>query len=470
MLRALVLWCLAAKATGLSAGSLSVGIDLGTSRSCVAIVDATGREPRVLANENGELTTASVLDVDGREVVSWKRAIGLSAARARSRLSRDFALQLRLDLSDESAEAEVEMITGLGGEGRLAPSDASTMLLRKLVADASARLGAPVGNAVIGVPAMFDESQRAATKKAAQAAGLDKVLLVPEPELAAHAYGVGRTSSDKDALVLVFDLGGGTLDVSILQVGGRTRTMEIISTRGDACLGGLDFTQAVADLALKKSALSASAAGKLDGADRAALFTNAEAAKVSLSTADGATIRVPKADPPTVQVSRAELEIAVTPLLQRCERLVRECAILVDVSLRGDPSADLRNAAQDKLREKRLQKGKKVSLKGPGKGPGGKGPAQPAVPTIESVVLVGAATKMPAVTEFLARLCGVSVETPVDPEHAVALGAATRAAMNDGLEDEFVVLSQWKAEILRAVAAAAQQKEANASDRDVDDT
>jgi molecular chaperone DnaK len=186
MLRALALACVALQASGLSpAGGapvgLSVGIDLGTSRSCVAIVDADG--PRVIANALGEWTTESVLQVDGREVVSWKRAIGLSPAAARSRcvfpdpslrldgpvrLTRDFALQLRLDLQNETSEKEVEMITGLKGESRLLPSDASTLLLRKLIDDASLRLGAPVANAVIGVPAMFDAAQRAATKRAAE--------------------------------------------------------------------------------------------------------------------------------------------------------------------------------------------------------------------------------------------------------------------------------------------------------------
>ena len=205
-----------------------IGIDLGTTNSCVAVME--GGEPVVIANAEGGRTTPSVVafSKNGERMVGQvaKRQAVTNADRTVSSIKRHMGTDYKVAIDDK----------------KYTPQEISAMILRKLKADAEAYLGQPVTEAVITVPAYFNDAQRQATKDAGRIAGLDVKRIINEPTAAALAYGVDKESEQK---IMVYDLGGGTFDVSILDIGDGI--VEVKATNGDTHLGGDDFDQCVMD-------------------------------------------------------------------------------------------------------------------------------------------------------------------------------------------------------------------------------
>jgi molecular chaperone DnaK (HSP70) len=420
-----------------SAKALSIGIDLGTSTSCCAVY-RNGAPELVPRRVDGKLLTPSVCVVSCDSiridepntplhenevlVTSWKRAIGLDEATAAWRVEEPTKKRLRLDDGAKDPDNYVGVVTAVG---RVKPVDLSSCVLDSLLDDCEAFLGERPKNAVIGVPACFLPSQRRATEAAAYKAGLQKVQIANEPELAARAHGTSQKNDER--LAMVFDLGGGTLDVSLVDVGGRTA--EVISTAGDLNLGGDDFTRAVIDV------------------DPSLTVDQAERVKIELTTSKK-----------TETVTRSDLEKASSILLERCCDAAREACVLGDARLEGDELTDEAPAASTRAKRRKQAKQSQRALDDLRKAaPNIKIVQQQGSRTVDDLVLVGAATKMPCVQKCLSKLTGVPYRKAVDPDRAVAFGAALQARANDGeiaAEDDFVVVGAFQAEVLRHFAQA----------------
>lgn len=413
----------------------SVGIDLGTSNSAVSYLageksvlfgEASPTVPSlVYAREDG-----TVNNVDGTPLRAWKRALGL-----RDKSDVDWRLSSR-EIKSLRLDDRGRMVTKVG-ESYVAidPAECSRAMIEELLRVSEGQVGGKIDKAVIGAPATYLPAQRDALTLAAQNAGLSKVQIVAEPELAVYAYGL-LAEGMEESLALVVDLGGGTLDLSFVQVGGMSKTVEIVATSGDSCLGGLDFTNLFAEAI---------------GADAKI----AEKAKIELTTrmetelSDGTT------------VSRKDLEKACAPLLKRIATCVRQTALQAGVSLAGDvfeevsPKATRAKARKAKSERDRIIKQVKAEMP--------KGESLHFWPTssriVDHLVLVGAATRMPAVQKTLTAITGCSLETSasVDPDLAVSIGAAIRAAMlDDTLDDDLQVFDAYQAEVLRHFAKKQQ--------------
>jgi molecular chaperone DnaK (HSP70) len=420
-----------------TAKALSIGIDLGTSTSCCAVY-RNGAPELVPRRVDGKLLTPSVCVVSSDAirldepntalkdnevlVTSWKRAIGLDKETAAWRVEEPTKKRLRLDNGEKDEDNYVGVMTTVG---RVKPVDLSSCVLDSLLEDCEAFLGERPKNAVIGVPACFLPSQRRATEAAAYKAGLQKVQIANEPELAARAHGTSQKNDER--LAMVFDLGGGTLDVSLVDVGGRTA--EVISTAGDLNLGGDDFTRAVIDV------------------DPSLTVDEAERVKIELTTSKK-----------TETVTRSDLEKASSILLERCCDAAREACVLGDARLEGDELTDEAPAASTRAKRRKQAKQSQRALDDLRKAaPNIKIVQQQGSRTVDDLVLVGAATKMPCVQKCLSKLTGVPYRKAVDPDRAVAFGAALQARANDGevaAEDDFVVVGAFQAEVLRHFAQA----------------
>jgi molecular chaperone HscC len=349
-----------------------IGIDLGTTNSAVAVWTESG--PRLIANAIGENLTPSVVGLDDDNAI-------LVGQPARNRLVTH----------PERTVASFKRWMGTTRETRLGrghvfrPEELSAFVLKSLKADAESNLGGEVREAVISVPAYFNDVQRKATLDAAGLAGLKVERLVNEPTAAALAYGL---QTRKEGLFLVFDLGGGTFDVSLLD--SYEGVMEVRSTAGDTFLGGDDFTRALADALAEQHRLSLD---QLPRNDLARVLRACEAIKHALSTAQQTEYEILiGAKAVTGRLDRARFEQAAQPLLQRIR-------------------APLERAIHDS--KKRLA-------------------------DIDAVVLVGGATRMPMIRSLVARLFAQLPLAQVDPDTVVALGAAVQAglkARDAALED-----------------------------------
>src|ERR671922_866795 len=229
----------------------SIGIDLGTTNSCVAVLE--GGDPTVITNSEGERTTPSVVAFDRR---SGERLVGQLARRQAVTNPERTVYSIKRfmgrrygDVKEEAARVGYEVKSGSGGDIRIqvgekdySPPEISAMILQKLKRDAEEYLGEEVTEAVITVPAYFEDAQRQATKDAGQIAGLEVLRIVNEPTAAALAYGLDKKT---DETIAVYDFGGGTFDISVLEVGGGV--VEVKSTNGDTHLGGDDLDQRVID-------------------------------------------------------------------------------------------------------------------------------------------------------------------------------------------------------------------------------
>ncbi len=375
-----------------------IGIDLGTTNSCVAVMD--GKDTRVIANAEGGRTTPSIVGFtnDGERLVgqsakrqavtnptktifAMKRLIG---RRADDAAIKEFSELVPFNVkAAKNGDAWIEV----DGED-YSPSQMSSFVLRKLKEDAEAFLGEKVDQAVITVPAYFNDAQRQATKDAGKIAGLEVLRIINEPTAAALAYGLDRNES---GIIAVYDLGGGTFDVSILEVGDGV--FEVKSTNGDTFLGGEDFDQAVIDYLADqfKSEQGIDLRGDTMALQR--LKEAAEKAKIELSSATQTEVNLPfitaDASGPkhlNIKLSRAKLEQLVDSLISKsldpCRKALKDAGV----------------SASD----------------------------------IDEVILVGGMTRMPKIIETVQKFFGKEPHRGVNPDEVVASGAAIQAGVLTG--------------------------------------
>lgn len=401
-----------------------VGIDLGTTNSLVAILDASG--PRVLLDDQGRTLLPSVVRYEpgGGVVVGaeakarapeFPRTTISSVKRLMGRSVRDAASDLNfLTYQIEAGERDTaRVLVPLETSTRaLSPEEVSAEVLRALKARAEAALGRPISRAVVTVPAYFDDAQRQATRTAGRLAGLEVVRIVPEPTAAALAYGLGLDRSaarnQKERVVAVFDLGGGTFDVSILRIvpdqsGGEGAIYQVLSTSGDTHLGGDDFDHLLVSMMTREIAELISKATGIDGTRvrmpdeaRRGLLGLAEQIKIKLSDQEQTTISVdlglPGPDGSLVYrraITRSEFESLIEPLV---ERAMMACGAALRDAREGMNGAE-----------------------------------------IDAVLLVGGSTRVPLVRRRVAEFFKVEPYTAIDPDMVVALGAAVQGGVLSGM-------------------------------------
>lgn len=346
-----------------------VGIDLGTTNSLIAYYSEDG--PKIIPNRLGKNLTPSVVSVDGEGNVY----VG-ETARERMSLYPDSVAQT----FKRSMGTERDYV--LSGR-HFKPEELSSLVLRSLKEDAEAYLGEPVTEAVISVPAYFDDKRRKATKRAGELAGLKVDRMISEPTAAAVAYGL--YDKNQDTRFLVFDLGGGTFDVSILEL--YHNILEVRAVAGDNYLGGEDFTEVMVKLFLQKKKLQLQA---LSEKEQVRLYRQAEKAKREISDKDRVTVSFLRGE------EQLEEQITYKEYEEACEELLMKIREPVKKSL-----ADA---------------GLKLS-------------------DIDEVILIGGATRLSVVRDFLIRLFRKFPDTKMNPDETVALGAAVQAAMKERREE-----------------------------------
>ncbi|MGW2787899.1 molecular chaperone DnaK, partial [Streptomyces populi] len=365
----------------------AVGIDLGTTNSVVAVLE--GGEPTVITNTEGNRTTPSVVAFGkGGEVlvgeIAKRQAVTNVDRTARS-------------VKRHIGEADWRFPDAGDVDGkRYRAQEISARVLQKLKRDAEAYLGEDVTDAVITVPAYFNDSQRTATKEAGEIAGLKVLRIINEPTSAALAYGLDK---ENDQTILVFDLGGGTFDVSLLEIG--EGLVEVKSTNGDTHLGGDDWDQKIVDYLVKQFQNAYGIDLSMDKMALQRLRETAEKAKIELSAVTETTINLPyisaSAEGPLhldEKLTRSQFEQLTADLLERCK-------------------APFHNAVKD---------------------------AKIKVSDIDHVILVGGSTRMPAVTELVRELTGKDPHKGVNPDEVVAIGAALQAGVLKGEVKDVLLL------------------------------
>ena len=360
----------------------TIGIDLGTTNSVVAVME--GGKPTVIANAEGMRTTPSIVAFSK----TGERLVGQLAKR-QAILNPDKTIA---SIKRHMGEDYKKNIDGKD----YTPQEISAMILRKLADDASAYLGEKVTSAVITVPAYFNDAQRQATKDAGKIAGLDVLRIVNEPTAAALAYGLEKEKSEK---VLVFDLGGGTFDVSILEIGDGVH--EVLSTSGDTHLGGDDFDKKIIDWICEEFKKQEGMDLTNDKQAMQRIKEAAEKAKCELSSVVETTINLPyitaDANGPKhleLTLSRAKFEDLSHDLLERCKKPVEQA-----------------------LKDAGLSKNE-----------------------VDEVVLVGGSTRIPAVQQLVKEYTGKEPNQSVNPDEVVAVGAAIQAGVLAGEVKDIVLL------------------------------
>ena len=374
-----------------------IGIDLGTTNSAFAYLVAG--KPEVIANAEGNRTTPSVVAVNK----GGERLVGQVAQRQRVTNAKNTIYGIKRligrKFDDKEVQKDIDIMpfkivkhaNGVGvemGGKEYTPEEVSAMILSKIKADAEAFLGEKVTEAVITVPAYFDDSQRQATKDAGKIAGLEVKRIINEPTAAALAYGLEKGKEEK---IVVFDLGGGTFDVSVLELGDGV--FEVKSTNGDTHLGGEDFDNAIVNYFIDEFKKTDGIDLKKDNAAMQRLKDEAEKAKKELSTTTEYEVNIPfitaDADGPKhfeLKLTRVKLEELVAPLLNRLD----------------DP-------VEKALKDAKLNKN-----------------------DIDNIVLVGGMTRMPAVVERVKKLFGKDPMQGVNPDEVVAIGAAIQGGVLAG--------------------------------------
>ena len=374
-----------------------LGIDLGTTNSAMAVME--GSEPEILVNAEGDRTTPSVegFRKDGERVVG-KAAKNQAVTNPENTVSsvKRFIGRSYDETPEERKTVSYKLQKGKDGRAVVdidgkdyTPEEISAMVLQKLKNDAEKQLGGPVTQAVITVPAYFNDAQRQATKDAGKIAGLEVLRIINEPTAAALAYGLDKTN--KDEKILVFDLGGGTFDVSILELGDGV--FEVASTAGDNHLGGDDWDQRIIDWMADKFQAENGIDLRQDKMALQRLKEAAEKAKMELSSTTQANINLPfitaDASGPKhldYTLTRAEFERITKDLLDRVKKPVEQA--LKDAGLKtGD---------------------------------------------IDEVILVGGSTRMPAVQDLVKKLTGKEPNMSVNPDEVVAMGAAVQGGVLAG--------------------------------------
>ncbi len=385
-----------------------LGIDLGTTNSCMAVMD--GGEPQVLENSEGARTTPSVVAF----TKNGERLVGQAAKRqavtnpkntvfsAKRLIGRKFS-----ELSDDDKQLPYKVVEADNGDAHIevedggetktySPQEISAMILGKLKADAEAKLGETITEAVITVPAYFNDSQRNATKASGEIAGLKVRRIINEPTAASLAYGLDKKSDEK---IAVYDLGGGTFDISVLEIGDGV--FEVLATDGDTQLGGDDWDKAIINwiVAEFKSAEGVDLSGQPDALQR--IKEEAEKAKIALSSAQSYEINLPfiTADqngPKHIQtsLSRSKLEQVADSLFDRTKKPVLDCLKEAGVS----------------------------------------------ASEIDELVLVGGMTRMPKVQEIAGELAGKEPHKGVNPDEVVAIGASIQGGVLQGDVNDVLLL------------------------------
>ncbi len=373
----------------------TIGIDLGTTNSCVAVLE--GGEPSVLENSEGGRTTPSVVAFNDKD----ERLVGTVAKRQAVMNPENTVFSIKRFMGRKEAEVKEEetivpykVVAGENGDVRVdsrgkqySPPEISAMILQKLKADAEAKLGETVDAAVITVPAYFNDDQRQATTDAGKIAGLDVKRIINEPTAAALAYGLDKETEDQT--ILVFDLGGGTFDVSILEIGDGVFKVE--STAGDNHLGGDDFDKSIVEWLVAEFKRDQGVDLAQDKNSLQRLYEQAEKAKIELSSTQETQINIPfitavEGQPKhlDVKLSRAKMNELAAPLLERIVNPVKQAI------------------------------------------------ADAGSPDIDHVVLVGGMTRMPAVRDKVKDLTGKDPHQGVNPDEVVAVGAAIQAGVLAG--------------------------------------
>jgi molecular chaperone DnaK len=383
----------------------TIGIDLGTTNSCMAVLE--GGEPAVIPNAEGGRTTPSVVAFtkDGQ------RLVGAPARRQQVTNPTNTIFSIKRfmgrkfdEVSEEMTIVPYEVVKGQNGDVRVkaedkeyAPPEISAMILQKLKQDAEAYLGESVTDAVITVPAYFNNAQREATKDAGKIAGLNVLRIINEPTAAALAYGLDKEGADQT--ILVFDLGGGTFDVSVLELG--EGVFEVKSTAGDNHLGGDNFDKAVVDWMAAEFKKDQGIDLTQDKMALQRLYEAAEKAKIELSSTMTTQINLPfitaTAEGPKhldLQLTRAKLEEITADLLERTVEPTKQA---------------LSDAGLDSSK-------------------------------IDHVVLVGGMTRMPAAQEKVKELIGKEPHKGVNPDEVVAVGAALQGGVLKGEVKDILLL------------------------------
>ena len=370
-----------------------IGIDLGTTNSCVAVFE--GNEPVVIANSEGKRTTPSVVGF----VENGERKIGDPAKRQAITNPKKTVYSIKRFMGENWQQTEKEIsrvpysVVNEGGYPRVdidgrkyTPQEISAMVLQKMKKTAEDYLGQEVTDAVITVPAYFSDSQRQATKEAGQIAGLNVRRIVNEPTAAALAYGVDK--ANKDMKIAVFDLGGGTFDISILEFGGGV--FEVLSTNGDTHLGGDDFDQVIIDWLVQEFKNDEGADLTQDPMAMQRLKEAAEKAKIELSSSTSTEINLPYIMPVAgvpkhlvKNLTRAKFEQLAHGLIQAC---LAPCQKAI---------ADAKLSTAD----------------------------------IDEVILVGGSSRIPAVQELVKNYFGKEPSKGVNPDEVVAVGASIQGAI-----------------------------------------
>ena len=384
-----------------------IGIDLGTTNSAMAVMQAG--KPEIIANSEGARTTPSVVAVNK----NGERLVGQVARRQQVTNSKNTIYEVKRLIGRRWEDKEVQRDLKLMGyeivksgqavkvkmgDKEYSPEEISAMILGKLKTDAEAFLGGPVTEAVITVPAYFDDSQRQATKDAGKIAGLEVKRIINEPTAAALAYGLDKADK-KDEKIAVYDLGGGTFDVSILELGDNV--FEVKSTNGDTHLGGADFDRVIVNYLLEEFKKEHGIDLSDDKAAMQRLRDEAEKAKIELSTTNEVDINLPfltaDAEGPKHfehKLTRAKLEQLVSELIDKtaepCEKALKDAGL----------------KASD----------------------------------IDAVVLVGGMTRMPAVQEKVKKIFGKEPMKGVNPDEVVAVGAAIQGGVLQGDVKDILLL------------------------------
>ncbi|HET6849155.1 MAG TPA: molecular chaperone DnaK [Gaiellales bacterium] len=381
-----------------------IGIDLGTTNSCMAVME--GGEPTVIPNAEGGRTTPSVVAFtkDGQRLVGTpaKRQAVTNPQNTIFSIKR-FMGRKAAEVSEEQTIVPYEVTSGPNGDARVKagdktfpPQEISAMILQKLKADAESYLGEPVTEAVITVPAYFNDAQRNATKDAGKIAGLEVLRIINEPTAASLAYGLDK---EHDQTILVFDLGGGTFDVSVLELGDGV--FEVKATSGDNHLGGDNFDKAIVDWLAAEFKRDQGIDLSKDPMALQRLYEAAEKAKIELSTTQSTNINLPfitaDADGPKhldTTLTRAKLGELTHDLIERTVSPTKQA--LSDAGL---------SASQ-----------------------------------IDQVILVGGMTRMPAVQDKVKELIGKEPHRGVNPDEVVAIGAAIQAGVLKGEVKDVLLL------------------------------
>ena len=370
-----------------------IGIDLGTTNSCVAVFE--GNEPVVIANSEGKRTTPSVVGF----VENGERKIGDPAKRQAITNPKKTVYSIKRFMGENWAQTEKEIsrvpysVVNEGGYPRVdidgrkyTPQEISAMVLQKMKKTAEDYLGQEVTDAVITVPAYFSDSQRQATKEAGQIAGLNVRRIVNEPTAAALAYGVDK--ANKDMKIAVFDLGGGTFDISILEFGGGV--FEVLSTNGDTHLGGDDFDQVIIDWLVQEFKNDEGADLTQDPMAMQRLKEAAEKAKIELSSSTSTEINLPYIMPVAGVPKHLVKTLTRAKFEQLAHGLIQACLAPCQKAM-----ADAKLSNSD----------------------------------IDEVILVGGSSRIPAVQELVKSYFGKEPSKGVNPDEVVAVGASIQGAI-----------------------------------------